>query len=132
MGRNFRKYTTCILAHLLTFGGGIFGKSLLGGSVASSVKWEMIIPQLSEAEAVFSKILPRFISEEKKKLRFSVSLRRRRKKGLKNPGHCLFFFFQFLVFGPVDGVLVDAFLIVKTMGMIFVTGWDRKGDRGKG
>lgn len=31
-------------------------------------------------------------------------------------------FFQFLVFGPVDGVLADAFLIVKTMGMTFATG----------
>ena len=72
MGRSFRKYTTCILVHLLTFNGGIFGKSLLGDSVASSVKWEMIISKLSEAEPVFSKILPCFIREEKKKLRFSV------------------------------------------------------------
>lgn len=92
MGRSFRKYTTCILVHLLTFGGGIFWQVTSRGSVASSVKWETIIPKLSEAEAVFSKILSCFISDEKKKLRFSVSLKRRRKKWLKNPGHCLFFF----------------------------------------
>lgn len=115
MGRSFTKYTTCILVHLLTFNGGIFGRSLLGDSVASSVKWEMIISKLSEAEPVFSKILPCFIREEKKKLRFSVP--GKGEEGAKESWSLSFF--QFLGFGQVDGVFVDVSVIVKTMGMTF-------------
>lgn len=72
-------------------------KSLLGASVASSIKWEMIIPKLLEAEPVFPKIFFCFISEEKRRLWFSVSFERRRKNRLKNRGHYLLFFF-FLIF----------------------------------
>lgn len=59
----------------------VFDKSLLGDSVASPIKREMLIPKLSEVDSVFSKIFPCFISEEKQRLRFSVPWKREERRG---------------------------------------------------